>query len=287
MKAAFRLISFALGLFFAVGAWALELPWEKESASPRSENTQPVIRNSQAKVHCLIIGVGLFQNPKITPLQYAASDARNIYNYLATSVDRKDMMLLVDSDATAQKVRRALDSIADRIKPYDTVIVYVSTHTYPRTSQLVLHDTDISSAASRNVSSLTPEMLKSFAGRIGQAGLIILIDAGYRREAAMEVLGGNLAVFQEQGNPRSRLLQKSAKVMVFSTGSAWESDVLRSSYFTYYYLEGLKRSGNAFRPAFHYAAPIITDRVKHEKNAEQILELLTTDPDWSMAFPSR
>lgn len=286
------LLMCAVILFMHGNGWSLEMPWEKEAVTKDAVKDSPEAPAKTGTLHALVIGVGVFQNPKITPLSYAASDARSVHDYLSglqgMQESRPNLILLVDDAATASGVRQAFDSIVQKVRPRDHVLVYVSTHTFPRTAQLILHDTDISSAPARESSSLTSEMLKSFVAKIGEAGLAILIDAGYRRETAVDILGGSQAAFAEgdvPGYPGS--MQKTAKVMVFSTGSAWESDVLRSSYFTFYYLQGLRQNRNSLRDAFHYARPLVAEKVRQEKNARQTIELITTQRDWNMSLTQK
>jgi len=75
------------------------------------------------------------------------------------------------------------------------------------------------------------------------------------------------------------------KVMVgASTGGqqSWESDQLRQSIFTYYFVDGLRKNNGSVRNAFYYAQPRVSDRVRSEKGAEQNPQIMATTNNWDM-----
>ena len=65
---------------------------------------------------------------------------------------------------------------------------------------------------------------------------------------------------------------------------SWESDQLRNSIFTYYFVDGLNRSQGSVQNAFYYAQPLVSQRVKQEKGADisQSPQVMATNTNWNM-----
>ena len=77
------------------------------------------------------------------------------------------------------------------------------------------------------------------------------------------------------------------KVLIGASGSgeqSWESDRLRNSIFTYYFVDGLSRYGGSVQQAFNYAKPRVTSYVKEEKGSDidQHPQAMATLPQWDM-----
>jgi len=77
------------------------------------------------------------------------------------------------------------------------------------------------------------------------------------------------------------------KVLIGASGSgeqSWESDRLRNSIFTYYFVDGLSRYGGSVQQAFNYAKPRVTSYVKEEKGGDidQHPQAMATLPQWDM-----
>jgi len=74
---------------------------------------------------------------------------------------------------------------------------------------------------------------------------------------------------------------------LFSSSDAqeksWESDRLRNSFFTHYFIEGLKKFGNV-KDAFYYAKPMITEEVWKEKYAKQHPQVAADRNEWSISL---
>jgi hypothetical protein len=70
---------------------------------------------------------------------------------------------------------------------------------------------------------------------------------------------------------------------------SWESDTLKQSVFTYYFVDGLNRTQGSVKGAFDYAKPLTSNRVRQEKGAEisQIPQAMATNQDWDMRFAPR
>jgi uncharacterized caspase-like protein len=77
------------------------------------------------------------------------------------------------------------------------------------------------------------------------------------------------------------------KVLISASSSgekSWESDQLRNSVFTYYFVDGMKRSDGSVKDAFDYSKPRTMQRVQQEKGAEitQTPQAMATNENWNM-----
>jgi uncharacterized caspase-like protein len=77
------------------------------------------------------------------------------------------------------------------------------------------------------------------------------------------------------------------KVLISASSSgekSWESDQLHNSVFTYYFVDGMKRSDGSVKDAFDYSKPRTTQRVQQEKGAEitQTPQAMATNENWNM-----
>ena len=82
--------------------------------------------------------------------------------------------------------------------------------------------------------------------------------------------------------------QESYGKVLISASSAgeksWESDQLRNSVFTYYFVDGMKRYDGSVKDAFDYSKPRTTQRVQQEKGADitQTPQAMATNDNWNM-----
>lgn len=77
------------------------------------------------------------------------------------------------------------------------------------------------------------------------------------------------------------------KVLISASSSgekSWESDQLRNSVFTYYFVDGMKRYDGSVKDAFNYSKPRTLQRVQQEKGAEitQTPQAMATNENWNM-----
>ena len=77
------------------------------------------------------------------------------------------------------------------------------------------------------------------------------------------------------------------KVLISASSSgekSWESDQLRNSVFTYYFVDGMKRYDGSVKDAFDYSKPRTTQRVQQEKGADitQTPQAMATNENWNM-----
>ncbi|HNS55226.1 MAG TPA: caspase family protein, partial [Syntrophales bacterium] len=82
--------------------------------------------------------------------------------------------------------------------------------------------------------------------------------------------------------------QESYGKVLISASSAgeksWESDQLRNSVFTYYFVDGMKRHDGSVKDAFDYSKPRTLQRVRQEKGADitQTPQAMATNENWNM-----
>jgi hypothetical protein len=77
------------------------------------------------------------------------------------------------------------------------------------------------------------------------------------------------------------------KVLISASSAgekSWESDQLRNSVFTYYFVDGMKRYDGSVKDAFDYSKPRTLQRVQQEKGAEisQTPQAMATNENWNM-----
>ncbi len=77
------------------------------------------------------------------------------------------------------------------------------------------------------------------------------------------------------------------KVLISASSAgekSWESDQLRNSVFTYYFVDGMKRHDGSVKDAFDYSKPRTLQRVRQEKGADitQTPQAMATNENWNM-----
>lgn len=186
---------------------------------------------------------------------------------------------------------------------------------------LVTYDTELRPRERVWHTSLNEQMLRDFTEGVRAKRLVMILDTCYSNGAyrrvpgflppggkslgsddregygisqgqGRRVLGAKDLVLEDSPRTASRAQSKNltmddgwGKVMVgASTGGqqSWESDQLRQSIFTYYFVDGLRKNNGSVRNAFYYAQPRVSDRVRSEKGAEQNPQIMATTNNWDM-----
>ena len=98
----------------------LALAWRVTAASP------DVVR---ANRHALIIGVGTYEDSRITPLRGVVHDIANARQMAEQmGVPQQNIRVLQDRDASASRIRTELRDLAARTRDGDRVFLYYSGH---------------------------------------------------------------------------------------------------------------------------------------------------------------
>lgn len=271
--------------------------------------TTPVEPNRYA----LVVGIGEFQDARIQRLKYTAKDAEDIYRYLITPAgggfQKQNVTLLTNRQATRRAVEEALDNLAARVRPGDTVLIYISSHGAPLNDRenmnIVMYDTRPKPRHDIFLTSLTDEKLSQTVRALDAARLLIVLDTCYSGAAYAKVpeflaTGAKDLLVEEdreavQGIPSSSLkyLAKGGKDLLVETTPAVPSvpqsaappakvlisasDASEKSWeseqlrnsFFTYYLLDGIRKYANVHDAYAYAKPAVSTAVKREKGATQ------------------
>jgi len=189
---------------------------------------------------------------------------------------------------------------------------------------IVTHDTETKPRERIWYTSITEDMLKEFVEGIRAKRLVMVLDTcysngayravpgflppggkslgaddnegyGISNEYSRRVLGGAKDLVLEDETPKAGVaksmntgpIEPYGKVLIGASGSgeqSWESEQLRNSIFTYYFVDGLNRYGGSVQQAFNYAKPRVVSRVKEEKgrDIDQNPQAMATSPNWDM-----
>lgn len=152
---------------------------------------------------------------------------------------------------------------------------------------VMILDTCYSNGAYRAIPGFLPPGGKSLG--VGDA------DEGYGVSTAQgrRLFGAKDIVLEDQprkstATEKSLGSQESYGKVLISASSAgeksWESDQLRNSVFTYYFVDGMKRHDGSVKDAFDYSKPRTLQRVQQEKGAEitQTPQAMATNENWNM-----
>jgi len=271
--------------------------------------------------YALLVGVGKFREKAINPLKYPAKDARDFYNYLTSrsggNFRQENVTLLTDSGATRASVLGALNRIKAAARPDDLVLLYFSSHGTPPningSVNIVTYDTVVKPRQAIWDSSLTDEILGDFIQSVQAKRLVVVLDTCYASGAYKRVdgflpTGGKSLGIEEEGQGMSQHMAKKllgakdllltdeladgpaagdgwGRVLLSASGpeeKSWESENLRNSFFTHYFVDGLKKHGNV-KQAFEYAKPRVTSGVLQEKQEPQHPQAATDKQNWAVA----
>ena len=169
--------------------------------------------------------------------------------------------------------------------------------------------------------SVTEKMLNDFVQKVRAKRLLIIVDACYSNGAYKKIPGflptggkslgiddkegegyglssnygarilGAKDIIVEEQEAGDKIVEKGSspagwgKVLISASGAgekAWQSDDLRQSYFTFYFLRGLQDKNGALADAFHYSKPLVIQFVRDEKFHQQTPQVITTRKDWNM-----
>ena len=271
----------------------------------KKPQAQPIPGSSPQK-YAVIVGVKEFRDKGIQSLAYSTRDAEALRDYLISpkggNFSAADITLLEDQAATKKGIETALDTVAAKVRPGDTVIVYFSTHGTPLNDRanmgIVAYDTEVKPRYRIFHTSVSDEKISGFLELVKNANVMIVLDTCYSGMAFSKVPGflasGAKDLFVEedratvQGVPQSSLMnlgtggkdlvlaqpggiQPGVKILVSASNAnqrSWESEKLQNGFFTYHFIEGLRTKRNV-ADAYGYAKPVVMQEVQREKQQEQ------------------
>ena len=148
-------------------------------------------------------------------------------------------------------------------------------------------DTCYSNGAYRSIPGFLPPGGKSLGGDENE-GYGVSTAQGKRLFGAKDiVLEDQPKQASSSGKSIGGGQESYGKVLISASSSgekSWESDQLHNSVFTYYFVDGMKRSDGSVKDAFDYSKPRTTKRVQEEKGADisQTPQAMATNENWNM-----
>jgi len=210
------------------------------------------LAKKQERVYAVVIGINKYKN--LPPLKYAVNDAREFYRYLTevNQVPKDHVWLLLDQEATLDKLRRTLGTLLRRSAgKEDTVIIFLAGHgatetdpSSPDGDGLEKYILPVNADPMDLYSSAMPmsEVARIFQ-RISSERLVFIGDTCYSGASGGRTIlaGGTRATFS--GAFLERLSQGKGRVILTASDAnelSVEKDELNHGVFTYYLLEGLR-----------------------------------------------
>jgi tetratricopeptide (TPR) repeat protein len=218
-----------------------------QTASPRA--TGPAPNSPLADKWAVVIGLSEFHDPSVPKLRYSAKDAKDFSDYLTDPAGgkfRKDhVLLLLNQDATKVNIMDALgDSfLPHAASPQDLVVIYLSTHGSPAGADIgglnyvVAYDTQVGKLFATGIQ--MKQLLQQIRERVHTNRILLVMDTCYSGAGAE---AGHKGIVKT--NIDSSAAAQGIGSIVISSSSpdqrSWESDDLRNSYFTRYFIDALK-----------------------------------------------
>ena len=205
--------------------------------------------------HAIVIGVANYRNVKRLP-EAVLNDARDVAAVLRSNAncgyEPCNVHLLLDGDATLERIRAALATVAKTSRPEDTVVIFFSGH------GALLGDPDDPESALLPVecdgrtldsTSLSETEFSSALRGFAAKRLLVLIDACHSAGAG-SFKGNGAEELQSLGYSEKslgRLAQGTGRVLIASSRASEVSWVLpnaRNSVFTSHLLDALRGKGH-------------------------------------------
>ena len=225
----------------------------ESSEGAKSQKTISVrLEKKREEVYAVVIGINKYKN--LPSLKYAAQDAQDFYRYLVevNQVPKDHIWLLLDEEATLDKLRSALGTLLRRSAGKDdTVIIFLAGHgaTETDTSSLdgdglekyiLPHNADPNDLYS---SAMPMSEIARIFQRISSERLVFISDTCYSGASGGRTISRAGTRANVSGAYLERLLQGKGRVILTASDSnelSVEKDELKHGVFTYYLLEGLR-----------------------------------------------
>ena len=247
--------------------------------------------------YALLIGIGKYDN--LSRLEKTVVDAKDLYDLLTdparAGYPRDHVRLLLDKQASKGAISNALDDLAHRVGPDDTVVISISGHGAQRIGgfepgeYLCPVDADSNNLRSTAISTdeFTTALRALKAGRVA-----VFLDTchsggvGAPREAGAHVKAGlSDTGYSQLATGRGRVIIASCHPDEVS----WELPGMRNGLFTHYLLEGLQGEAASSDGAVHILDlyKYISERVpKHRKDQHPLLKV-ELESDFAITIASR
>lgn len=133
----------------------------------------------------VVVGINAYSDERITNLKGAVTDAWAFYHYLASpkggAIPEIQMKIILDKDATRDRVVDALGNFLGQACPRDEVMIYFAGHGSPEPRKpqdafLLVHNTNLDNLVGTALSmKKLPDFLKWRAEKVGN--LVMILDA--------------------------------------------------------------------------------------------------------------
>jgi len=212
-------------------------------------------------LHALVIGINRFNDSKIRNLKYCRADAEELVALITDRrylpYDQVQARILVDKDATLDKVRYELNALAKKAAYQDTVIVYFSAHGIQQDNgqaYWVLNDSIVDRNAynGRRLriipgTALGQLEISQILNRIKARRLVVFVDSCYSAATVISYPRGRNYFTPVVRDPFAEFKGKGHIILTASEGTqqAVELPDKGHSAFTYYLIEGLKGAADS------------------------------------------
>ena len=243
--------------------------------------------------HALVIGIDYAGRTDIPVLQYAAADARKVYDVLTDAryggIPRENAVLLLNDKATRNGMKSALRRIRNES---GYLYIYYSGHGAPKTrgekladAFLVPFDADITSPEALDDTGIRISEIEDLMEGGAAKGIVMALDACFT--------GGGKSVIPKGGKPLVGMLAteglikpKGARMAVLTSSAAnqqsWEDDgEIKGGIFSHFLLEGLRGAADADADSWinvgelsNYLKTHVLQTARRLKNSDQTPQLI-------------
>ncbi|MDX9822179.1 MAG: caspase family protein [Syntrophales bacterium] len=225
------------------------------AAALRAPSSTEKLPPARKDAHAVVIGIDYKNRTDIPNLNYAARDARKVYDVLTDlrygGVPKENAILLLNEKATRNEMIAALR----KVRTWDGyVYVFFSGHGAPKTQGdkfvdafLIPSDVLISDPEALEETAIAVSYLQEILDKSKARGALLALDACFS--------GGGKSIIPKGGKPLVGMLAMpdlikpavSGKMVITSSApnqQSWEDDSeLKGGIFSHYLIEGLKGKG--------------------------------------------
>jgi hypothetical protein len=229
----------------------------------------------------LVIGISSFEKSDDF-LEFSGRDAHGLGSFLVQSANfRKDnVKVLVDRDATTANIREAFGEIRQKAKPDDLVLIYFSSHGYPRDldptglSYVLTYDTDTSTQARVFATALQMVELAELGRWVLARDYVLLLDTCFSGAARAGVTGAIVPSGSNGLDPLQGLKGSGNRVVISASRAderSYEDPTTKHGYFTRYLLDALQAPGTSqpFSSIFEYLTAKVSSAVSVQDGHQQ------------------
>ncbi|MBN2704811.1 MAG: caspase family protein [Deltaproteobacteria bacterium] len=224
--------------------------------------------------YVLAVGVCKFADTRIAPLKYCVADAKSLAEYFAKDgVTPQNIRLLLDEDATRERLLAELRRLAGELAPADSLFFFYSSHgagDAAGRTYFITFDAVLDQLAE---SALPMQELKAEIEKIRCRNVVMMVDTCHS--------GGVKSLQRPDEKAFDQLVRsadKTTRIAILTSSrtheTSLESEQWRHGAFTYFMLEGLAGASDDFprdgevsvTELFDYvmvAVPRATERAQH------------------------